>query len=117
METIRNQNSKLLIWLLLVSSICSLIYLTLNLEQLVDFQVVLPSPGPTPTVIDPSREQYYRGIYDVCVYYGVREHPTEEGGRLVKIACKELIARVIIKKWYENESLDWTWPLEKKRYQ
>lgn len=55
---------------------------------------------PTPAVVqvDP-REQYYRGIYDVC-RAAVKGTPDQ---------CLETIGKLIEKSWYEEESKGWTW--------
>jgi hypothetical protein len=51
-------------------------------------------PGPD------ARAEYYRAVYDVCVYQtGQREK------------CLEVIPGYIQKRWYEDPSPGWEWPL------
>ena len=88
--------------------------------------VVLPTPLPlspedaatlaVPKLLPPvdrgpgTVEEYYRGIFDVCLYFGTREHP----GRLKDVtrSCKEMVRRLWLKRWDKDATQGWEWPLE-----
>ena len=87
--------------------------------------VVLPAtpimlPGEAATLIVPklpplargsnSVEEYYRGIYDVCVYFGTREHPGKI--KAVTRSCRELVRRLWLKRWHKDATQGWEWPIE-----
>ena len=88
-------------------------------------QVILPatlplSPQVAATLIIPkspvlvrgisSAGEYYRGIYDVCIYFGAKEHP----GKRVAVtrSCKELVRRLWLKRWDKESTYGWEWPLK-----
>jgi hypothetical protein len=54
-----------------------------------------------------SRIEYYRGIFDVCVFSGRNEAAPEK----VFIACREVVRRAVAQNWFETPSREWEWPL------
>jgi hypothetical protein len=54
-----------------------------------------------------SRIEYYRGIFDVCVFSGRNEAAPEK----VFIACNEIVRRAVAQNWFEMPSREWKWPL------
>lgn len=53
---------------------------------------------------DTLKEQYYRGMYDVCIQTD-----------LTITECKRLVRGIAVKvNPYESKSIDWTWPIEDK---
>lgn len=54
-----------------------------------------------------SRIEYYRGIFDVCVFSGRNEAVPEK----VFIACHEVVRRAVAQNWFEMPSREWKWPL------
>ena len=78
---------------------------------------VVPPPTRTPiplTITTPNwnaEAEYYRGIYDVCVQYGLR------GNRrlaTVSDACRDYVRRLVVKRWYYGRSPGWEWPIKLK---
>ena len=51
------------------------------------------------TIEADKEEQYYRGVYDVCI----------QQMRDVSF-CKDIVRKVIVGSWYARPSLDWQWP-------
>jgi hypothetical protein len=54
-----------------------------------------------------NRIEYYRGIFDVCVFSGRNEAAPEK----VFIACHEVVRRAVTQNWFEMPSREWKWPL------
>lgn len=53
---------------------------------------------------DAFKEQYYRGMYDVCIQTD-----------LTITQCKRLVRDIVIEvNPYKKESIDWVWPIEDK---
>ncbi len=88
-------------------------------------QVILPTPLPlspqvaatltipkSPVLVRgiSSAGEYYRGIYDVCIYFGAKEHPGQRVA--VTRSCKELVRRLWLKRWHKEATQGWEWPLE-----
>lgn len=76
-------------------------------------QIILPParPDPVPSATpDPAQEQYYRGMYDVCYYYGTHEHFSVK--EKVKETCQGLIDMARKRNWYEMTTPGWRWPAE-----
>ena len=76
---------------------------------------VAPPPTQTPiplTITTPdlnAEAEYYRGIYDICVQYGLR------GNRrlaTVSKACRDYVRRLVVKGWYNGRSPGWEWPIK-----
>ena len=76
----------------------------------------VPVASPTPiklriaTSTSPrdAEGEYYRGIYDICVQYGLR------GNRrlaTVSEACRGYVRRLVAKDWYKGRSPGWEWPM------
>jgi hypothetical protein len=57
--------------------------------------------------IQESRIEYYRGIFDVCVFSGRNQAAPEE----VFAACHEVVRRAVAQNWFETPSKAWEWPL------
>ena len=56
-----------------------------------------------------SEEQYYRGVYDICVYYGLKAGHTR---KFSELACIAYTAEWVKAKRYEKTSHGWEWPLK-----
>ena len=54
-----------------------------------------------------SRIEYYRGIFDVCIFSGRNEAAPER----VFMACREVVRRAMAQNWFEMPSREWEWPL------
>ena len=54
--------------------------------------------------------EYYRGIFDVCLYFGTREHPGQL--KAVTRSCREMVRRLWLKRWDKDATQGWEWPLE-----
>lgn len=59
--------------------------------------------------LNSGEEQYYRGIYDVCVYYGLK---TDKEREFVQQACLDYVHVIHQRKWYEKASKGWQWPIK-----
>ena len=73
---------------------------------------VTPPPTKTPTpnsadIGDPEAE-YYRAIFDVCMYSARKaDIPTE---RAVE-GCRLFTRQTMQQKWFKEPSQEWEWPL------
>ena len=59
----------------------------------------------------PSNEgEYYRGIYDLCLYLGKKY--TEHSEATLAKSCFTFVGEVVKNEWYESPSKGWHWPLK-----
>lgn len=54
-------------------------------------------------------EQYYRGVYDICTYYGLK---AGHKPAYVEKACKAYTAAWVKAKRFDKTSKNWEWPLK-----
>lgn len=54
-----------------------------------------------------SRIEYYRGVFDICVFSGSGAGSPEE----VFMVCREVVRSAVEQNWFEIPSREWRWPL------
>ena len=67
-----------------------------------------------PSSANSAEAEYYRGIYDLCFYYGIKSGHKKT---LVIDACKIYTAHIVAKDWFGQASPGWEWPLKKEETQ
>ena len=65
--------------------------------------LLVAASGSTP------QEQYYRGVYDICTYYGLK---AGHKPAYVEKACKAYTAEWVKAKRFDKASRNWEWPLK-----
>ena len=70
--------------------------------------------GAVPSSANSSEGEYYRAIYDLCFYYGIKNGHRKA---LVIDACKVYTAHLVAEDWYGQASPGWEWPLKEEETQ
>jgi len=69
------------------------------------FGFSLGNQGP---IDQPAETEYYRGLYDVCIFFSVQSGVTEAE---VVSYCLNWTSEARANDWYGLESIGWQWPL------
>ena len=68
------------------------------LAALISFGLFLIYLQTRPAALDNGKEQYHRGIYDICMYQISSPYD-----------CNQFIESVLEKDWYGQDSPGWEW--------